>query len=106
VKRPPATRPTGPARRERRERDPEAAAVVALGRRRATLGKAVLAVGSVCAFVLAAALARAGEAGHSRHPTRQLAAPPAFVAAVRRDLLDAGVVAPPQGPPTSATTVS
>jgi hypothetical protein len=45
-------------------------------------------------------------AGHSKRPLHALAAPAGFVRIVRRNLLQAGIVAPAQAPPGASTSVS
>jgi hypothetical protein len=50
--------------------------------------------------------ARHSYAGHQKQPATALAAPPRFVSVVRRNLLQAGVVAPAQAPPGAATAAS
>jgi hypothetical protein len=50
--------------------------------------------------------ARDSYAGHPKQPASALAASPRFVRIVRRNLLQAGVVAPAQAPPGAATAVS
>jgi hypothetical protein len=51
-------------------------------------------------------LAHGNVAGHSRRQARPLAAPKRFQKAVRRDALDAGLLAPAQAPPRATTSVS
>jgi hypothetical protein len=75
-------------------------------RRRAALAKSVLAGCSALVFGLAMAFARTAYPGHPKHGTTPLAAPPRFVRIVRRNLLQAGIVAPAQAPPDAATSVS
>jgi hypothetical protein len=50
--------------------------------------------------------ARHSYAGHPKQPATALAASPRFVGIVRRNLLQAGVVAPAQAPPGATTAVS
>jgi len=50
--------------------------------------------------------ARHSYAGHPKEPVSALAASPRFVRIVRRNLLQAGVVAPAEAPPGAATAVS
>jgi hypothetical protein len=63
-------------------------------RRRVRTAKIVLAVGAACSFVTAAALARAAYPGHAKKPARSLAPPKRFVSIVRRNALQAGMLAP------------
>jgi hypothetical protein len=74
--------------------------------RRAGFAKAVLSTGGVLVFGAAIVLARHSYAGHPKHPARALAAPPQFVAIVRQNLLQAGIVAPAQAPPGASTSAS
>ena len=48
--------------------------------------------------------ARHSYAGHPKEPVSALAASPRFVRIVRRNLLQAGVVAPAEAPPGAAAT--
>jgi|SRR5581483_10445040 len=75
-------------------------------RRRAAQAKVTLAVAAAVAFVAGLAVTRASYAGHSKRPLHALAAPPAFVQIVRKNLLQAGIVAPAQAPPGASTSVS
>ena len=75
-------------------------------RRRAHRAKAALGVGGALVFGAAMLLARASYGGHPKRPPHPLAAPPSFVEVVRRNLLQAGIVAPAQAPPEAATSVS
>jgi hypothetical protein len=58
------------------------------------MAKAALAVGSACAFVTAAALARVAYPGHTKKPAGALAPPKHFVDVVRQNALQAGMLAP------------
>jgi hypothetical protein len=73
---------------------------------RAVAAKRVLAASGVCIFAAAMVFARHSYAGHPKQPATALAASPRFVKIVRRDLLQAGVVAPAQAPPGASTAVS
>ena len=75
-------------------------------RRRAARAKLGLAAASAVIFAVGIAATRATVAGHARHPIRPLAAPPQFVRTVRRDALQAGVLAPPAASPGVATAQS
>jgi hypothetical protein len=66
----------------------------------------MLAAAGACIFGTAMVFARHSYAGHPKQPTTALAAPPRFVSVVRRNLLQAGVVAPAQAPPGAATAAS
>jgi hypothetical protein len=74
--------------------------------RRAARAKVGIAVGGGIVFLAAAGLSRGSYASHPKHHTRPLAAPSRFVGIVRRNLLQAGVVAPAQAPPQAQTSVS
>jgi hypothetical protein len=79
---------------------------LASARRRALTAKGVLATTGACVFAVAMIFARHSFAGHPKQPTTALAASPRFVSIVRRNLLQAGVVAPAQAPPGAATAAS
>jgi hypothetical protein len=66
----------------------------------------MLGGGSALVFALAMVFAKATYAGHPKQPPRALAAPPRFVRIVRRNLLEAGIMAPAEAPPDAATSVS
>jgi len=86
--------------------DREERSRVQLGRRRAHRAKILLAGAGVGVFVVASALARVSNAGHHKQSLHPLVAPPRFVAVVKQNLLEAGLVAPPQAPPGAATATS
>lgn len=75
-------------------------------RRRAASAKLALAVSAVCIFLAAAALARLAYPGHAKRHSRTLSPPHRFVQTVRKNALQAGMLAPAQAPPeaTSAPT--
>lgn len=106
----PSGKPRGAKRRPapiRRERVSSAkAAELASAERRARVGKAILAATGAGIFATAMVLARHSYAGHTKQPATALAAPPRFVSVVRRNLLQAGIVAPAQAPPGAATAAS
>jgi hypothetical protein len=79
---------------------------VALGRHRAHRAKVVLAWFGAGVFVVVGVLARVSNAGQARPPVHALAAPPRFVAVVKENLLEAGLVAPAEAPPGAATGTS
>ena len=66
----------------------------------------MLAAAALSAFVAGLVATRASYAGHSKRPLHALAAPPGFVQIVRRNLLQAGIIAPAQAPPGASTSVS
>jgi hypothetical protein len=94
------------AGKRRRRTSSHRAEELASARRRAAAAKGLLAALGTCAFVVAMLFARHSYAGHPKQPASALAASPRFVRIVRRNLLQAGVVAPAQAPPGAATAVS
>src|SRR5579862_4089611 len=68
-------------------------------RKRAAQAKLALVVAASAVFIAGLVVTRASYAGHSKRPLHALAAPPGFVQIVRRNLLEAGIVAPAQAPP-------
>src|SRR5512132_1182050 len=93
------------APRRSREAASRAADLVS-ARRKAVVAKGVLATAGTCFFVGAMVFARHSYAGHPKQPATALAASPRFVRIVRRNLLQAGVIAPAQAPPGASTAVS
>ena len=92
---------------QRRRRTSSARAEeLASARHRAAAAKGIIATVGACVFVVAMVFARHSYAGHPKQPASALAASPRFVRIVRRNLLQAGVVAPAQAPPGAATAVS
>jgi len=79
---------------------------LARARRRAGRAKLAVALGGGLAFAAAFGLSRASYASHPKHHARPLAAPQAFVGVVRRNLLQAGAVAPPAAPPVAESSTS
>jgi hypothetical protein len=75
-------------------------------RKRAAAAKSILAAAGACVFAAAMVFARHSYAGHPKQPPTALAASPKFVEIVRRNLLQAGVVAPAQAPPGATTAAS
>jgi hypothetical protein len=82
------------------------AARTASARRRARNAKIGLTAAGVAFFAAGMSLAHGNVSGHSRHQARPLAAPKRFQEVVRRDALDAGVLAPAEAPPRATTSVS
>lgn len=101
------SRPKHAARKRRRalprERDEGR---LALARHRRRLAKTVLGAGAVAGFVIWMMLARATYAGHAKHPVRALSIPQPLYQVVRRNLLQAGIVAPATAPPDATTSTS
>ena len=94
------------ARQRRRRTSSLRAEELASAGRRAVAAKGILAGAGTCVFVIAMVFARHSYAGHPKQPASALAASPRFVRIVRRNLLQAGVVAPAEAPPGAATAVS
>ena len=79
---------------------------IASAHRRARYAKMALGAAGVAFFAAGMSLTHGNVAGHSRRQARPLAAPKRFQKAVRRDALDAGLLAPAQAPPRATTSVS
>jgi hypothetical protein len=79
---------------------------VDLARRRARVAKGLFGTGGAIVFGAAMIFARHSFAGHAKSPAHPLVAPPRFVRIVRKNLLQAGIVAPAQAPPGASTSVS
>lgn len=75
-------------------------------RRRIAAAKFGVAGVALVGFAAALGFARVSYPGHAKKPLRPLAAPPRYVEIVRRNLLQAGIVAPTQAPPGAATSTS
>jgi hypothetical protein len=75
-------------------------------RRRARIAKAGIAGGAILALGASMGLARVSYAGHSRHAIKTLAIPQPLYAVVRRNLLQAGILAPATAPPDATTSSS
>ena len=75
-------------------------------RRRVAAAKVAVVGVAIVGFSAALALARVSYAGHAKKPLRPLVAPPRYLEIVRRNLLEAGILAPAQAPPGAATTSS
>ncbi|HVC88483.1 MAG TPA: hypothetical protein VNC40_13815 [Gaiellaceae bacterium] len=68
-------------------------------RRRVRLARVVLVAGGTVVFGAAMALARVQFPGHTKHGVTSLSPPNSFVEVVRRNQLQAGILAPAQAPP-------
>ena len=66
----------------------------------------VLAGAAAIGFGLWMLLARVTYAGHVKHPVRALSIPQPLYQVVRRNLLQAGIVAPATAPPDATTSTS
>ena len=75
-------------------------------RRRAAALKAALLAMAAVLFGSGMVFAKDAYAGHAKEPVSTLEAPPRFVKIVKRNLLEAGVLAPAQAPADAATSVS
>ena len=75
-------------------------------RRRAAAAKVGVAGVALVGFAAALGLSRLYYAGHPKAPLQPLTAPPHYVAIVRQNLLQAGIVAATQAPPGAATASS
>ena len=74
--------------------------------RRARVTKTWIAALGVLGFGAWMGLARVTYAGHPKHAVRPLAIPPPLYEVVRRNLLQAGIVAPATAPPDATTSTS
>lgn len=79
---------------------------LARARRRARRAKFAIVVGSGLTFAVATGLARSSYTSHPKRRATPLAAPASFVGVVRRNLLEAGAVAPPEAAPVTETSTS
>jgi len=84
----------------------ERAQRIAPARRRAQLAKIAIGAVAAAAFGACAALARVTYAGHAKQPVQSLVIPPPLYQVVRRNLLEAGVIAPATAPPDAETSTS
>jgi|GEM_PF-2115252 hypothetical protein len=75
-------------------------------RRRGQLAKMVLGGAAAVGFGLWMVLARVTYAGHTKHPVRALSIPQPLYQVVRRNLLQAGIIAPATAPPDATTSTS
>ncbi|HXJ64585.1 MAG TPA: hypothetical protein VNN79_12595 [Actinomycetota bacterium] len=86
--------------------DPAVENRVVAARRRARFAKAVIGATGAAVFAGAMMMARTSYPGHAKTPAKPLGAPPRFVRIVRKNLLQAGIVAPAEAPPGASTSVS
>jgi hypothetical protein len=94
---------TGKAARRRPERP---ARNLAAARLRAHKVKVTFVVTAAALFVAAMVFSRISYAGHAKHKSSTLNAPKRFLHVVAANRLRSGVVAPPQAPPSVASTQS
>jgi hypothetical protein len=95
-----------PARARRADGPTAGESRIGAAARRAGVAKAALAAGGALLFGAAMLFARVSYAGHPKRPPSPLAAPARFVAVVRENLLQAGIVEPAEAPPDAETSVS
>ena len=76
---------------------------IAAARRRAVIAKLVLGGIGAFAFLASAAFARVAYPGHHKQPVKALSPPKSFVSIVRRNQLEAGILAPTEGDPSVVT---
>lgn len=74
--------------------------------RRGRLAKTALGVAAAAGFGIWMSLARATYAGHAKHPVQALSIPQPLYQVVRRNLLQAGIIAPATAPPDATTSTS
>ena len=75
-------------------------------RRRGRWAKTALAAAATVGFGLWMLLARVTYAGHPKHRVRALSIPQPLYQVVRRNLLQAGIIAPATPPPDATTSTS
>ena len=75
-------------------------------RHRAHIAKVGIAAAAALGFAAWMGLARATYAGHVKHPVRSLSVPQPLYQVVRRNLLQAGILAPATAPPDATTSTS
>jgi hypothetical protein len=75
-------------------------------RHRAQIAKTWIVAMSAVGFGVWMGLARVTYAGHPKHRIRALAIPQPMYEVVRRNLLQAGIVAPATAPPDATTSTS
>jgi hypothetical protein len=77
-----------------------------IARLRATRVKVGVAAGALIVFGASMLFARLSYAGHAKHHSSALTPPSRFLAIVRENRLQSGIVAPPQAPPEVSTATS
>ena len=75
-------------------------------RRRARIAKLGIGVAAVVGVGASMGLARVSYAGHSKHAVETLSIPQPLYEVVRRNLLQAGILAPATAPPDATTATS
>lgn len=79
---------------------------LAPARRRARIAKVGIGAAAVVGLGAAMGLSRVNYAGHSKHPVKPLAIPQPLYEVVRKNLLQAGILAPATAPPDATTATS
>jgi hypothetical protein len=74
--------------------------------RRARIAKLGIGAGAVLVLGASMGLARVSYAGHTRHAIKDLSIPQPLYEVVRRNLLQAGILAPATAPPDATTATS
>jgi hypothetical protein len=85
---------------------PPSKARIEAARSRARIAKTWIGTLGVLGFGAWMGLARVTYAGHAKHHLRPLAIPQPMYEVVRRNLLQAGIVAPATAPPDATTSTS
>jgi hypothetical protein len=75
-------------------------------RRRARIAKLGIGAAAAVGLGVAMGMARVTYAGHSKHGIRTLSIPQPLYTVVRRNLLQAGILAPATAPPDATTSTS
>jgi hypothetical protein len=79
---------------------------LAPARRRANTAKIGIGAAAVISVGASMGLARVTYAGHPKHPVQALSIPQPLYAVVRKNLLQAGIMAPATAPPDVTTSTS
>ncbi len=79
---------------------------IAPARRRANTAKIGIGAAAVISVGASMGLARATYAGHTKHPVQTLSIPQPLYVVVRKNLLQAGIMAPATAPPDVTTSSS
>jgi hypothetical protein len=75
-------------------------------RRRARFAKLGIAAAALVGLGASMGLARASYAGHPKHSAKNLSIPQPLYAVVRKNLLQAGILAPATAPPDATASTS
>lgn len=79
---------------------------LAPARRRAHTAKIGIGAAAVISIGASMGLARVTYAGHTKHPVQALSVPQPLYVVVRKNLLEAGIMAPATAPPDVTTSTS